>query len=43
MKASFAEFEEIFGGKVFVVYSLDGDISNKDVIQEIRDEIERLR
>jgi hypothetical protein len=42
MKASFAEFEEKFGGKVFVVFSLDGEIANKEIIQEIRNEINRL-
>jgi hypothetical protein len=42
MKASFAEFEEKFGGKVFVVFSLDGEIANKDVINEIQNEIDRL-
>jgi hypothetical protein len=42
MKASFADFEEKFKGKVFVVFSLDGEIANKKIIQEIREEIERL-
>jgi hypothetical protein len=42
MKASFADFTEKFGGKVFVVFSLDKEIANKDVIEEIRKEIERL-
>ena len=42
MKASFADFEEKFGGKVFVVFSLDGEIANKEVIREIQMEIERL-
>jgi hypothetical protein len=42
MKASFADFEEKFGGKVFVVFSLDGEIANKEVIEEIKTEIERL-
>lgn len=43
MKASFAEFEEQYGGKVFIVFSLDGEIGNKDVIEQIRQEIERLK
>jgi hypothetical protein len=43
MKASFADFEEKFGGKVFVVFSLDGEIANQEVINEIKTEIERLR
>jgi hypothetical protein len=43
MKASFADFEEKFGGKVFVVFSLDGEIANREVIAEIEKEITRLR
>lgn len=43
MKASFSEFEEQYGGKVFVVFSLDGEIGNKEVIEQIRQEIERLK
>jgi hypothetical protein len=43
MKASFAEFEEMYGGKVFIVFSKDGEIANKEVIDEIRKEIERLK
>jgi len=43
MKASFASFEENFGGKVFIVFSLDGEIANKEVIKEIQKEIERLK
>lgn len=42
MKASFADFEEKFGGKVFIVFSLDGEIANKEVVEEIREEVERL-
>lgn len=42
MKASFADFEERFGGKVFIVFSLDGEIANKEVVEEIRKEVERL-
>jgi len=42
MKASFDDFEEKFGGKVFVVFSLDGEIANKEVIEVIKKEIERL-
>jgi hypothetical protein len=29
MKASFSDFERTFGGKVFIVFSLDGEIANK--------------
>jgi len=42
MKASFADFTEKFGGKVFIVFSLDKEIANKEVVDEIRKEIERL-
>ncbi|HDH05714.1 MAG TPA: restriction endonuclease, partial [Nitrospirae bacterium] len=43
MKASFSEFEEQYGGKVFVVFSMDGEIGNQEVIEQIRQEIERLK
>ena len=43
MRASFADFEEKFSGKVFVVFSLDGEIANKEVVTEIQKEIERLK
>lgn len=43
MKASFANFERDFGGKVFVVFSLDGEVGNKEVVAEIEKEIVRLR
>lgn len=43
MKASFADFTEKFGGKVFIVFSLDKEIANKEVIDEIRKEVERLK
>lgn len=43
MKASFADFTEKFGGKVFIVFSLDKEIANKEVVDEIRKEIERLK
>ena len=43
MKASFAAFTEKFGGKVFVVYSLKGEIANSEVIDQIAGEISRLR
>ena len=42
MKASFNDFEDDFKGKVFIVYSLDGEIANKGVVEEIRAEIKRL-
>lgn len=43
MKASFDDFTAKFGGKVFVVFSLDKEIANKEVIEEISKEIERLK
>ncbi|MDX9750620.1 MAG: MjaI family restriction endonuclease [Flavobacteriales bacterium] len=43
MKASFADFTQDFGGKVFIIFSLDGEIANEEVIQRIKNEIERLR
>ncbi len=43
MKNSFTGFEEQYGGKVFIVFSLDGEIRNKEVIEQIRQEIERLK
>jgi hypothetical protein len=43
MQASFTEFEEEFGGKVFNVWIVKEKIINKTVIEEIRDEIDRLK
>lgn len=43
MKANFNVFTNQFGGKVFIVFSLDGEIANKDVVEEIRKEVERLK
>jgi modification methylase len=42
MKASFASFEETYGGKVFVVFSIDGEIANPEVVDDIAAEIARL-
>lgn len=43
MKAGFQRFEEEYGGKVFVIFSLDGEIANPEIAQDIRAEIERLK
>lgn len=47
MSGSFQNFEEKYGGKVFVIFSArtenKKDIVNKEVIDEIRKEIERLK
>ena len=43
MKASFQNFEDDYGGKVFIVFSLDGEIGNKAILKDIETEIERLK
>lgn len=43
MKNSFEDFTEKYGGKVFIVYSVDDQIKNEDVIQQITEEIKRLK
>jgi hypothetical protein len=43
MKASFREFERKYGGKVFIVFSIDDEITNKEVLKEIEAEINRLK
>lgn len=43
MKASFDSFKEEYGGNVFVIFSLDGEIANIDVVEQIKREIKRLQ
>jgi len=43
MKASFHSFKDEYGGKVFIVLSLDGEIANLNILQDIEQEIERLK
>jgi hypothetical protein len=43
MKASFREFERKYGGKVFIIFSIDDEITNKEVLKEIEAEIDRLK
>lgn len=43
MKASFADFMEKYGGRVFVIYSLKGEIANIEVVDAIAAEIDRLK
>jgi len=43
MRANFQDFEQKYQGKVFIVFSLDGEIGNKEVIKEIEAEIKRLK
>ncbi|MEY4538351.1 MAG: hypothetical protein RLZZ306_108 [Bacteroidota bacterium] len=40
---SFNSFTENFHGKVFIVFSNDGEIGNKEIIEEIAKEIVRLK
>lgn len=42
MKASFREFEKKYGGKVFIIFSVDDEIKNKKILKEVQDEIKRL-
>lgn len=42
MRNSFDNFTKKFGGKVFIVFSVDDRIANADVIKEIAAEIKRL-
>jgi hypothetical protein len=43
MKASFEAFTRDFKGKVFIVYSLKGEIADKKIIEKIENEITRLK
>ena len=47
MSASFKDFEEKYGGKVFIVFSSRSGstkvIRNQDVLVEIQNEVERLK
>ncbi len=42
MKHNFDDFTRQFGGKVFVIFSMKGEIANQDVIADIENEIKRL-
>jgi len=42
VKASFEEFTEQFGGKVFIVFCEKEKIKNEEVIEQIAEEIKRL-
>ncbi len=42
MKKNFQNFKREFGGKVFIVFSLKGEIANKEVVKKIQEEIKRL-
>ena len=43
MEESFRSFEEEFGGKVFIIFSVDKDINNMEILEDIHKEIERLK
>ncbi|MBC8488974.1 MAG: MjaI family restriction endonuclease [Bacteroidetes bacterium] len=43
MEQSFKNFENEFGGKVFIVYSINDKIANEDIYDKIEKEIERLK
>lgn len=43
MKHSFEDFTRKFGGKVFIIFSLDGEIGNSEVLDQIEAEIKRLQ
>jgi len=43
MKASFRDFERKYGGKVFIIFSIDDEIKNTEVLKEIQAEIRRLQ
>lgn len=43
MKASFREFERKYRGKVFIIFSVDDEIANPEVLKDIEKEIERLQ
>ena len=42
MKKNFIDFEKKYKGKVFIIFSLDGEIGNKEVVKEIQEEIKKL-
>ncbi|MBR6026377.1 MAG: MjaI family restriction endonuclease [Neisseriaceae bacterium] len=43
MKSSFNDFTEQFGGKVFIIFSINKEVANTEIIEEIRNEINRLQ
>lgn len=43
MQSSFREFEKQYGGKAFIVFSIEDRIKNVEVVKLIKKEIERLR
>ena len=43
MQDSFRQFERDFGGKVFVIFSVDDHLKNTEILDEIQHEINRLK
>lgn len=43
MQGSFRDFQHKYGGQVFIIYSIDEKIMNKDVYDKIATEVERLK
>jgi hypothetical protein len=43
MKANFQDFKKKYHGKVFIIFSLKGEIGNKGIIKEIKIETKRLK
>ncbi|MEA2076347.1 MAG: MjaI family restriction endonuclease [Euryarchaeota archaeon] len=43
MEESFRNFEREYGGKVFIIFSIDGNVENEERYDEIENEIKRIR
>lgn len=43
LKESFETFQQEFGGNVFIVFSKEGKIANEEIVNDIKNEIERLK
>lgn len=43
MRDNFSEFTRKYGGKVFIVFSVKGEVANEEIIKDIENEIERLK
>lgn len=43
MKKNVSDFEDKYGGRVFIIFSFDGDVVNKEIYDQIEEEIDRLK
>ena len=43
MEESFRNFEREYGGKVFIIFSKNGNVENEEIYDEIENEIKRLQ